>query len=187
MGLLTITKKQKAKDKELRCLVLGLDNSGKTTIVYRLLHPEGDLPPVTPTIGFQIHTLTIEPYNLQLWDIGGQSTLRPFWENYFDSTDLLLWCVDAAAASRVAENHRELYTLLTERDRLGLQCAIVVLLNKVDLLPSPAAVEPLAESIRSTLAAAGSQCHVTIMPCSALSGSGLASLPQHLRRIYSNE
>ena len=37
MGLLKIIKKTKAKEKELRLLILGLDNAGKTTIVKKFL------------------------------------------------------------------------------------------------------------------------------------------------------
>lgn len=35
MGLLTILKKVKQKEKELRILILGLDNAGKTTVMKK--------------------------------------------------------------------------------------------------------------------------------------------------------
>ena len=35
MGLLTILKKVKEKEKELRLLMLGLDNAGKTTVTKK--------------------------------------------------------------------------------------------------------------------------------------------------------
>ena len=28
---------------------------------------------------------------LNIWDVGGQATLRPYWQNYFERTDALLW------------------------------------------------------------------------------------------------
>ena len=47
MGLLSIIKKQKIKDKEIRILMLGLDNSGKTTITKKLLNQ--DISTISPT------------------------------------------------------------------------------------------------------------------------------------------
>ncbi|AMD21753.1 HFL103Cp [Eremothecium sinecaudum] len=191
MGLLSIIKKQKAKDKELRSLVLGLDNSGKTTLVYKLLHPDStQLPPITPTVGFQIHTLPMGPYNLQLWDIGGQSTLRPFWENYFDSTDLLLWCIDGFATDRLPESHRELCTILAERDRLGLQCAVIVLINKTDLLEDSTKIATVCGQVNQTLfdqLSPAIASRVTLLPCSAITGANLDTLPLVIQRIYSEK
>jgi ADP-ribosylation factor-like protein 2 len=36
MGLLTILRKLKEKEREIRVLILGLDNAGKTTILKRI-------------------------------------------------------------------------------------------------------------------------------------------------------
>lgn len=49
MGLLTIIKKQKLKDNEIRVLTLGLDNSGKTTIIKKMLNQ--DINTISPTMG----------------------------------------------------------------------------------------------------------------------------------------
>jgi ADP-ribosylation factor-like protein 2 len=33
---------------------------------------------------------------LNIWDVGGQATLRPYWQNYYERTDALLWvCMPA--------------------------------------------------------------------------------------------
>ncbi|XP_011496312.1 PREDICTED: ADP-ribosylation factor-like protein 2 isoform X2 [Ceratosolen solmsi marchali] len=74
MGLLTILKKLKRKEKEMRILMLGLDNAGKTTIVKRLI---GDpIDTISPTLGFNIKTLDHNGYKLNVWDVGGQKSLR---------------------------------------------------------------------------------------------------------------
>jgi len=48
MGLLTIIKKVKAKEKEVRILMVGLDNAGKTTIVKRVNGE--DISTISPTL-----------------------------------------------------------------------------------------------------------------------------------------
>jgi len=55
MGLLTILKKMKQKEKEMRILMLGLDNAGKTTILKKFNGE--DINTIEPTLGFNIKTL----------------------------------------------------------------------------------------------------------------------------------
>lgn len=42
--------------KELRILILGLDNAGKTTLLYRL--KIGEVVTTIPTIGFNVESIT---------------------------------------------------------------------------------------------------------------------------------
>ena len=82
MGLLTILKKVRQKEKEVRVLVLGLDNAGKTTVLKKFNGE--DINTVEPTLGFSIKTLEYQGFKLNVWDIGGQKSIRPYWRNYFD-------------------------------------------------------------------------------------------------------
>ena len=43
--------------KEVRILILGLDNAGKTTILYRLQNESDEAVQTSPTIGFNVETL----------------------------------------------------------------------------------------------------------------------------------
>ena len=56
--MLSILRKARLKDKEMRILMLGLDNAGKSTIVQRLL--DEDVNKVAPTLGFIIKTIDFE-------------------------------------------------------------------------------------------------------------------------------
>ena len=95
MGLLTLLRKLKRSDNEARILVLGLDNSGKTTILKKL--SEEDISHIMPTQGFNIKSLMHEGFKLNVWDIGGQKSIRPYWRNYFDQTDALVYVLAATA------------------------------------------------------------------------------------------
>ena len=69
MGLLTILKKTKEKEREVRLLMLGLDNAGKTTILYKL--KLGESLNSVPTIGFNVEEVKYKNLNFLIWDIGG--------------------------------------------------------------------------------------------------------------------
>ena len=85
MGFHNLIKKYKQKECEVRILILGLDNAGKTTIVKKLKGE--DVNTISPTLGFNIETLEFGGINLNIWDIGGQISLRAYWKNYFEETD----------------------------------------------------------------------------------------------------
>lgn len=53
-------------------------------------------------------------YKLNVWDVGGQKSLRSYWRNYFESTDGLVWVVDSADKLRMADCKQELHALLME-------------------------------------------------------------------------
>lgn len=117
--------------KKKKKLESGLDNSGKTTATAALTN--GDTSAVAPTLGFQIRSLRHEPTgaNLNLWDVGGQRTLRPFWRNYFEKTDGLVWVVDSSDGARFADCASELRSLLSEERLAG--APLLVLANKQDV------------------------------------------------------
>ncbi|KAI9814199.1 MAG: ADP-ribosylation factor-like protein 2 [Pycnora praestabilis] len=110
--MLSILRKARLKDKEMRILMLGLDNAGKTTIVKRVMNE--DVNTISPTLGFIIKTIDYE--GLQ-GDVGGQKTLRSYWRNYFEKTDALIWVVDATDRLRIDDCREELAGLLLEEVR----------------------------------------------------------------------
>lgn len=113
----------------MRILVLGLDNAGKTTVL-KMLKGE-DTKTISPTVGFNIETMEWEPYKLTFWDVGGQKSLRPFWRNYFEETDGVIWVVDSADTLRMEDCKKELQTILQEERLAG--ATLLVLANKQDL------------------------------------------------------
>ena len=60
MGLLKILKKTKEKEKEMRILILGLDNAGKTTILKKFNGENID--EISPTLGFNMWYIYITLY-----------------------------------------------------------------------------------------------------------------------------
>ena len=99
-------KLKSSPDRELRILLLGLDNAGKTTILKTLASE--DISTITPTQGFNIKSVQSEGFKLNVWDIGGQRKIRPYWRNYFDNTDILIYVIDSADTKRFEETEQEL-------------------------------------------------------------------------------
>lgn len=130
MGLLSVLHKLKRSDNEARILVLGLDNSGKTSILKRLSNET--LKEVMPTQGFNVKTLVNDKFKLNMWDIGGQKAIRPYWRNYFDKTDALIYVIDSSDKRRMKETAAELDQLLAE-EKLKF-VPLIVFANKQDLL-----------------------------------------------------
>ncbi|KAJ4471999.1 ADP-ribosylation factor family-domain-containing protein [Lentinula aciculospora] len=165
MGLLTIIRKNRMKEKEMRILFLGLDNAGKTTILKKLNGE--DIMNISPTLGFNIKTFMHRKYTLNIWDVGGQRTLRPYWRNYFEQTDALVWVVDSGDRMRMSDCKDELNSLLLE-DRLA-GASLLVFANKWDLQGSMNDFQ-----IRDALDLNSIKSHHwKIISCSAVTGENL--------------
>ncbi|KAJ8595055.1 ARF/SAR superfamily [Rhizopogon salebrosus TDB-379] len=165
MGLLTIIRKSRQKEREMRILFLGLDNAGKTTILKKINGE--DISSVSPTLGFNIKTFIHRKYTLNIWDVGGQRTLRPYWRNYFEQTDAIVWVVDSGDRMRMRDCKEELHNLLLE-DRLS-GASLLVLANKQDINGSMLDLE-----ISEALDLPGIKSHNwKIWPCSAVTGLNL--------------
>jgi len=165
MGLLTLLRKLKKSEKEARLLVLGLDNSGKTSILKKL--SDEDITHIMPTQGFNIKSLLHDGFKLNVWDIGGQKSIRPYWRNYFDQTDALIYVIDSADRRRMAETGVELQQLLDE-EKLG-HVPLLIIANKQDLLNALTPAE-----ITESLGLQAIRDRVwQILPASAKTGDGL--------------
>jgi hypothetical protein len=56
-------------NKEVRVLILGLDNAGKTTILYKLYAPDRVIRTM-PTIGFNVESVVYKNLKFSVWDLG---------------------------------------------------------------------------------------------------------------------
>ncbi|KAF4119274.1 ADP-ribosylation factor-like protein 2 [Geosmithia morbida] len=178
--MLSILRKARLKDKEMRILMLyafilglasaawhswltyssGLDNAGKTTIVKKIMGE--DVNTVSPTLGFIIKTIDYDG-----WDVGGQKTLRSYWRNYFEKTDAVIWVVDATDRLRIDDCRDELQGLLQEERLAG--ASLLIFANKTDVegcMPE--------EEILSALQLESIRTHQwRVLRCSAMTGKNL--------------
>lgn len=144
----------------MRILILGLDGAGKTTILYRYNYfhsvvcctpiimmmvclvsrlQVGEVVTTIPTIGFNVEQVTYKNLKFQVWDLGGQTSIRylhtrpliepkfsfwftennfflvfarPYWRCYYSNTDAIIYVVDSADRDRIGISKDELIYML---------------------------------------------------------------------------
>jgi ADP-ribosylation factor-like protein 5B len=57
------------KDEQVKVVIVGMANSGKTTILYKL--SLGEVIVTQPTIGSNVEEVQHENLKMQVWDLGG--------------------------------------------------------------------------------------------------------------------
>jgi GTPase SAR1 family protein len=65
-------------------------------------------------INSTIFATSTKRYKLNVWDVGGQKSLRSYWRNYFEENDGLIWVIDSADKRRLEDCKKELNELLKE-------------------------------------------------------------------------
>ncbi|KAK7882655.1 hypothetical protein WMY93_028829 [Mugilogobius chulae] len=117
--------------KQAHVLMLGLDSSGKTTLLYKLKFNENVW--TVQTVGFNVESLDTDRSSLALilWDIGGQRKMRSYWKHFYPDAAGVLFVVDSWDQKRLEEAHKELHRALHHEALWGIP--LVVLANKQDL------------------------------------------------------
>ena len=153
--------------KEMRILMVGLDAAGKTTILYKL--KLGEIVTTIPTIGFNVETVEYKNISFTVWDVGGQTKIRPLWRHYFQNTQGLIFVVDSNErdSDRIDEAREELHRMLNE-DELR-DAVLLVFANKQDLPNAMNAAELTEKLALHSL----KQRHWYIQSAIATSGEGL--------------
>lgn len=70
-------------------MLVGLDNAGKTTILYQLLL--GEAVHTRPTIGSNVEEIVWRNLRFVMWDLGGQQSLRSAWNTYYTNSEVSIF------------------------------------------------------------------------------------------------
>ena len=93
-----------------KLIIVGLDNAGKTTTLYKL--HLGEVVMTQPTIGSNVEEVKCGNVSFEVWDLGGQTTLRQSWSSYYRDTAAVIMMVDSTDRARVGLVKEELFKLL---------------------------------------------------------------------------
>ena len=148
-----------------KIIILGMQNAGKTTILYRL--SLGQLVKTTPTIGSNVEELTYNNVQFQAWDLGGQESTRSVWDVYYMSTDAIVYVIDSQDDEYFEESKAQFHKLLAHPTLKN--ALILIFANKQDL-PGAKDVNKLIQDYEFDKI----KDHIwNIQSCSALKGEGL--------------
>ena len=118
-------------NKKLEVVLVGLENSGKTTLLNVLA--AGRPVETCPTIGLNVKLVRKGGVQMKCWDIGGQAQYRSEWGRYTRGCDVIIYVVDANALDSIPLARKELHRLLEDRELATTP--LLVIANKIDLDP----------------------------------------------------
>ena len=120
-----------------------------------------------PTIGFNVESVTYKNLNFNVWDLGGQTSIRPYWRCYYANTAAVIFVIDSTDIDRLNTASDELAAMLGE-DELR-DAALLVFANKQDQ-PGAKGAGEISEALKLGEL---KDRNWSIMACSAIDGRGV--------------
>ena len=90
-------------EKHIELCLVGLEDSGKTTILNIL--SSGYPSETMPTVGLNVKSVKKEGVRMKVWDLGGQEQFRGEWPKYTQGCDVVLFVVDASHVCVTLSHH----------------------------------------------------------------------------------
>ncbi|KAK5806553.1 hypothetical protein VI817_000811 [Penicillium citrinum] len=163
--------------KEIRILILGLYVVSTCSIrricAFTALSTNiwcfqiGEVVTTIPTIGFNVESVTYRNLNLNVWDLGGQTSIRPYWRCYYANTAAVVFVIDSTDIERLGTAADELAAMLNEEELR--EAALLVFANKQDQ-PGAKGAGEISEALK--LGELRDR-NWSIVACSAIDGKGI--------------
>ncbi|PRP83620.1 LON peptidase N-terminal domain and ring finger 3 [Planoprotostelium fungivorum] len=131
MGLFSDIFSSLFNKKKLRMVCVGLDNSGKTTII-NWFKPKKAVE-IVPTVGYQVEEFSKHGINFTVLDMSGQNKYRNMWEHYYNDAGAIIWVIDGSDKFRLVVVKDELNALLAHPAVKKNAVPVLLYVNKVDV------------------------------------------------------
>eukprot|EP01080_Neovahlkampfia_damariscottae_P004009 gene4009-7265_t len=123
------TMKPISKILHLKVLILGLEDAGKTVLLYKW--KLDDIITTIPTIGFNIETILYKNLCVNFWDVGGNDRIRPFWTSYYVGCHFICFVVDTSDLERKQESIEVFKDVINDNESKNAN--LILICNKKDI------------------------------------------------------
>ncbi|XP_057653807.1 ADP-ribosylation factor-like protein 6 isoform X1 [Diorhabda carinulata] len=120
------------KKKEVNVLVVGLNNSGKSTVVNKFKNEDERVTDVVPTVGFSVERFQNKNLSFTAFDMSGHGRYRDLWEHYYKDCHGIIFVIDSSDRLRLVVVKEELDLLLQHPDICNKKIPILFFANKMD-------------------------------------------------------
>ncbi|CAL8070228.1 unnamed protein product [Calicophoron daubneyi] len=136
----------RVRKKEVKVLVVGLDNSGKTTILNMLKPKECQNTNIVPTVGFSVEKIIAKPLEFTCFDMSGHNRYRSLWEHYYQDCDAIIFVVDSSDHLRLVVAQDEFEQLIENPAIKKRWVPLLIYANKMDI-PGSLLASDVAQSL----------------------------------------
>jgi|EP00945_MAST-04E_sp_MAST-4E-sp1_P002420 small GTP-binding protein len=159
---------------KVNAMMIGLDNSGKSTIVSYLkpTDTEKNVTYINPTVGFQLETFRKFGHSWNLWDMSGMGRYRHMWPHYYQYVQGIIFVVDATDKPRVSVAKDELSKVLEHPDVARSKCPVLILYNKSDMMEKKMSSTQISKILHLSNTSKLNN-PVQTFECTALKGGGI--------------
>ncbi|XP_044743381.1 ADP-ribosylation factor-like protein 6 isoform X1 [Chrysoperla carnea] len=120
------------KKREVHVLVIGLNNSGKSTVVNHFKSEEDRVTEIVPTVGFNVEKFQNQNLGFTAFDMSGHGRYRDLWEHYYKDCQGVIFVIDSSDRLRLVVVKDELDLLLQHPDIASRRIPILFFANKMD-------------------------------------------------------
>lgn len=169
---------QQDEAKKIKCMIIGLDGAGKTSLLYDFLiffiifilnSYNLALGPASrttiPTIGFNVEKVFYKNLVFEMWDLGGSDKIQQLWKHYYNETRVIFYVVDCLHEDRLRESKHVLYNTLKS---LNEETQVLIYATKQDYKHSMGAAELVEYFELPSL-----KQKWFVVPCNAQTGEGI--------------
>ena len=124
--------------KPCKILIMGLDNSGKTSILLSLRKDTNLLSycALKPTLGIDIKKFDTEDVTFSVWDFGGQQQYREEhlerFEEYIEKVERMIFVIDVQDMNRYTKAIEYLEKIVSQLKQFDVNVNFSIFLHKYD-------------------------------------------------------